>query len=58
MLRIVTEAVHERDERLQRRRAKASFDELRAIANRAAARVKRPCLDHAELLYDKHGLPK
>ncbi len=32
--------------------------ELRAIAKRAAAHVKRPYLDHAELLYDEHGLPK
>jgi antitoxin VapB len=35
-----------------------SVEELRAIAKRAAGRVKRPYLDHAELLYDKHGLPK
>jgi antitoxin VapB len=31
---------------------------LPAIAARAAARVKRPYVDHAELLYDEHGLPK
>jgi antitoxin VapB len=35
-----------------------SVEELRAIAKRAPGRVKRPYLDHAELLYDKHGLPK
>ena len=56
--RAVTEALRERYERLQRRRSKASLDELRAIAGRAAALVKRPYLDHAELLYDEHGLPK
>jgi antitoxin VapB len=56
--RAVTEALRERYERLQRRRSKASLDELRAIAGRAAAHVKRPYLDHAELLYDEHGLPK
>ena len=56
--RAVTEALRERYERLQRRRRKASLDELRAIAGRAAAHVKRPYLDHAELLYDEHGLPK
>ena len=56
--RAVTEALRERYERLQRRRTKASLDELRAIAGRAAAHVKRPYLDHAELLYDEHGLPK
>jgi antitoxin VapB len=40
------------------RRGKASVEELLAIATRAAAYVKRPYLDHAELLYDEHGLPK
>jgi antitoxin VapB len=58
MTRAVTEALRERYERLQRRRGKASVEELRAIAQRAAAHVKRPYLDHAELLYDEHGLPK
>lgn len=58
LTRAVTEALRERYERLQRRRGKASVEELRAIAKRAAAHVKRPYLDHAELLYDQHGLPK
>jgi antitoxin VapB len=58
MTRAVTEALRERYERLRRRRGKASVEELRAIAKRAAAHVKRPYLDHAELLYDRHGLPK
>ena len=58
MTRAVTESLRERYERLQRRRSKASLEELRAIAGRAAAQVKRPYLDHAELLYDDHGLPK
>ena len=58
MTRAVTESLRERYERLQRRRGKASVEELRAIAKRAGADVKRPYLDHAELLYDKHGLPK
>jgi antitoxin VapB len=58
MTRAVTEALRERYERLQRRRGKASVEELRAIAERAAARVTRPYLDHAKLLYDEHGLPK
>ena len=38
--------------------ARASVEELLAIADRAAAHVKGPYLDHAELLYDDHGLPK
>lgn len=58
MTRAVTEALRERYERLQRRRGKASVEELRAIAGRAAAHIKRPYLDHAEFLYDEHGLPK
>ncbi|WP_349017689.1 hypothetical protein [Rhizobium sp. 32-5/1] len=29
-----------------------------AIADRAAAHLKRPYADHAELLYDENGLPK
>jgi antitoxin VapB len=58
MSRAVTEALRERYERLQRRRSKASVGELRVIAERSAAHVKRPYLDHAELLYDEHGLPK
>jgi len=58
LTRAVTEALRERYERLQRRGEKASLEELRAIAERAAAHVKRPYLDHAELLYDKHRLPE
>jgi antitoxin VapB len=58
MTRAVTEALRERYERLQRRRSRASVEELRAIAKRAATHVKRPYLDHVKLLYDQHGLPK
>ena len=54
----VTEALRERYERLLSRQGKASVEELLAIADRAAAQVKRPYVDHAELLYDEHGLPK
>ncbi len=58
MTRAVTQALRERYERIQRHRGKASVEELLAIADRAAAHVKRPYVDHAELLYDEHGLPK
>jgi antitoxin VapB len=58
MTRVVTEALRERLARLERRSARASLEELVAIAERAASYVKRPYLDHAELLYDEHGLPK
>jgi len=56
--RVVTEALRERYERLQGRSGKASVEELLAIAERSAAQVKHPYLDHAEFLYDEHGLPK
>jgi antitoxin VapB len=56
--RVVTEALRDRYEKLQRRQGKASVDELLAIAQRAAAKVQRPYLDHTEFLYDDRGLPK
>lgn len=58
MTRAVTEALRERYQRLYKRKSKASVEELLAIAQRASARIKRPYLDHAEFLYDEHGLPK
>lgn len=58
MTRIVTEALRERFARIERNKGKASVDELLAIADRAATHVKRPYADHADLLYDKNGLPK
>jgi antitoxin VapB len=58
MTRVVTEALRERYERLQTRDPETLAADLRAIAKRAAAHVKRPYLDHAEFLYDEHGLPK
>ena len=58
MTRIVTDALRERYERLQKNQGKASVEELLAIAQRASAQVKRPYLDHAEFLYDERGLPK
>ena len=58
MTHAVVEALRERYERLQHRRAKASVEELRAISGRAAVHVKRPYADHADLLYDEDGLPQ
>jgi antitoxin VapB len=52
------EALHGRYQRLRSRRARASVEELRAIAKRAAAHIKGPYLGHAEFLYDERGLPK
>jgi antitoxin VapB len=58
MTRVVTEALRERLSRLERRSARASVEELLSIAERAASHVQRPYVDHAELLYDEHGLPR
>lgn len=55
---VVTKALRERFEQLPSRRRRASVEELLAIAMRVSDRVKRPCLDHAEFLYDECGLPK
>lgn len=54
----VTEALRERYERLHNRNAEALAADIRAIADRAAAHIKGPYLDHADYLYDEHGLPK
>ncbi len=54
----VTEALRERYERLRRRGGRASVEELLAIADRIASRVKRPYADHADLLYDEYGVPR
>jgi antitoxin VapB len=56
--RAVTESLRERYERLQRHDAEALAADIRAIAKRASAHINRPYLDHAEYLYDEHGLPK
>ena len=58
MTRVVTEALRERYERIQKRDPETLAADIRAIAERAAAHIKRPYLDHAELLYNEHGLPK
>jgi antitoxin VapB len=58
MTRVVTEALRDRYATIERRKGRASVAELLAIADRAAAHVKRPYADHADLLYDEHGLPK
>ncbi len=58
LTRAVTEALRERYERLQKRDPEALAADIRAIAARAAAHIKRPYLEPAEFLYDEHGLPK
>ena len=58
MTRVVTQALRERLAKVEKRNARASVEELLTIADRAAAHVKRPYVDHAEFLYDEHGIPK
>ncbi len=58
MTSVVTEVLRERYERIQKRDPEALAADIRAIARRAAAHLRRSYLDHAELLYDEHGLPK
>jgi len=58
MTRVVTEALRDRLAKIEAARSRASVAELLAIADRAAAHLKRPYVDHAELLYDEQGLPK
>ena len=55
---VVIEALRQQHTRLQAQQDKATVEELLAIGQRASAQVQRPYLDHAELLYDEHGLPK
>jgi antitoxin VapB len=58
MTHVVKDALRERYARIVHRTGKASVEELLTIADRAAAHLKRPYLDHGELLYDESGLPK
>jgi antitoxin VapB len=58
MTSVVKQALRERYARLEHQKGRAGVEELLAIADRAAAHVKSPYADHAELLYDESGLPK
>lgn len=57
MTRAVIEALRDRFARLQRHKGKASVEELRTIAARAARHVKSPYPIHDEILYGDDGLP-
>ena len=58
LTRAVTDALRERYERLHRGDPEALAADIRAIADRAASHIRKPYIDHAEYLYDEHGLPK
>jgi len=57
MTRVVADALRQRRRELDDQRGRASVDELLSIADRAAAHLHRPHVDHAALLYDESGLP-
>jgi antitoxin VapB len=58
MTRVVIEALRDRLAKIERRKSRASVEELLAIADRAAKHVKHPYVDHADFLYDERGIPK
>ncbi|NOY71639.1 MAG: type II toxin-antitoxin system VapB family antitoxin [Gammaproteobacteria bacterium] len=58
---VITDALREKVERLQQKQnKKAQAEELLMIGQRCASHIKEPAssLDHGDILYDKHGLPK
>jgi antitoxin VapB len=59
MTKVVTSALKEKLSRIRRaKRAKATAEELRAIAKRFRSHLKGPVEDHGTFLYDEKGLPK
>ncbi len=58
LIRAVTEALLQGSERLQERNREIFAADIQAIAKRASTHIKSPYLDHAEFLYNEHGLPK
>jgi antitoxin VapB len=58
MTRVVVDALRERYGKLEKRKKRASFEELIALATKAGEGLKRPYQDHGDMLYDEHGLPK
>ena len=58
MTRVVINALRERHAKLHKDKGKASFEELTALAKQVSATLKKPAIDHGDLLYDEYGLPK
>lgn len=60
MTAAVTEALHERLDRVRRERGVSLADRLLAIGRDCAAHLKEPFRsgDHGDLLYDERGLPR
>ncbi len=59
MTKAVTIALKERLSRVRRaKKAKATLEEVRAIAKRFQSHLTGPVEDHGTFLYDEKGLPK
>lgn len=59
MTKAVTIALKERLSRVRRaKKAKATLEEVRAIAKRFQSHLSGPVEDHGTFLYDEKGLPK
>ena len=58
MTQVVREALRDSFDKIEQRNARATVEELLAIADRAAAHVRHPYPDHGDLLYGDDGLPK
>jgi antitoxin VapB len=60
MTAAVTEALRERLDRLRRQRGAGLATRLLAIGKDCATHFKEPfrSIDHGDLLYDEHGLPR
>jgi len=56
--KVVIESLRERRARIEKHKGRASFAELMAIAKLASRAVNCPYVEHGQLLYDQHGLPK
>ncbi|MBX3166091.1 MAG: type II toxin-antitoxin system VapB family antitoxin [Candidatus Eremiobacteraeota bacterium] len=57
LTRVVTEALRQRYEQIQRQKGRASLEELQLIAGRIAKHCPGTYVDHGSLLYDENGLP-
>jgi antitoxin VapB len=59
MTSAVIQAIRDRLEAVRRRRKRdATLAAIHAISMRSAELLKGPYIDHAEFLYDEHGIPK
>jgi len=56
--KVVTEALRQRFEQIQKQKGRASVEELLAIAGKINVPRDLTRVDHGDLLYDEHGLPR